>query len=224
MYTSAQARRRALSHRAAARRRRHGCRSTVRSTRSCNRPVAIKFLSDDSADADARRRFQREAQTASSLNHPHILTVHDAGNSTVASTLSLSLSTVARSKTGRQARSARGDRSSSSWSAWPTGWPPRMQLASCTATSSPHNILVSKNGYAKLADFGLAKLFEVTTGGATRAAMAGPTRRGVIVGTIAYMSPEQATGGPVDARSDIFSFGVVLYELLAGHQPFAGAT
>ena len=89
----------------------------------------------------------------------------------------------------------------------------------------PHNILVARNGYAKLADFGLAKLVETTDGEAvTRTLAEGQTRPGMIVGTIEYMSPEQASGKPVDFRSDIFSFGVVLYELLAGQRPFTGAT
>src|SRR5207247_5885239 len=81
----------------------------------------------------------------------------------------------------------------------------------------PENILVAKNGYAKLADFGLAKLFEGPDAeAATRTVAAARTRPGAIIGTVAYMSPEQASGRAVDARSDIFSFGVVLYELLAG--------
>ena len=87
----------------------------------------------------------------------------------------------------------------------------------------PENILVAKNGYAKLADFGLAKLIE-STGDTTGATTVQHTRQGVVVGTIAYMSPEQASGRPLDARSDIFSFGVVLHELLAGERPFAGAS
>ena len=84
----------------------------------------------------------------------------------------------------------------------------------------PENILVAKNGYAKLADFGLAKLFDANPGeAATRAVSVGHTRPGVILGTIAYMSPEQASGRTVDARSDIFSFGVVLHEGLRGGGP-----
>jgi eukaryotic-like serine/threonine-protein kinase len=86
----------------------------------------------------------------------------------------------------------------------------------------PENILIAKNGYAKLADFGLAKLFlpgpEPTS---TRRVAIAPTRPGMIAGTIGYMSPEQASGNPVDARSDIFSFGAVLYELFAGRRPFS---
>jgi serine/threonine-protein kinase len=89
----------------------------------------------------------------------------------------------------------------------------------------PANILVAKNGYAKLADFGLAKLEDsVTQGDVTVTRTEEPTRSGMIMGTIAYMSPEQASGRPVDARSDIFSFGVLLHELLSGRRPFGGTT
>src|SRR5437762_3510400 len=190
-----------------------------------NRPVAVKFLSDELSDTAARRRFQREAQMASSLNHPHILTVYDAGEFD-----------------GRQyliTEFVDGGTLKSWVRAAERTWLEIIELligiadglAAAHAAGivhrdiKPENILVAKNGYAKLADFGLAKLWE-TAGGelVTRTLSAGHTRPGMIVGTLAYMSPEQAAGQPVDARSDIFSFGVVLYELLAGRRPFEGAT
>jgi serine/threonine protein kinase len=87
----------------------------------------------------------------------------------------------------------------------------------------PDNILISASGYAKLADFGLAKLAEGADADLSRTLTEGRTRPGVIIGTIPYMSPEQASGKPVDARSDIFSFGVLLYEMLGG-RPFTGKT
>lgn len=91
----------------------------------------------------------------------------------------------------------------------------------------PENILVARNGYAKLADFGLAKLADSGEGAAvgdvTRTLTEHRTRLGAVIGTIAYMSSEQAAGKPLDQRSDIFSFAVVLYEALAGRRPFAGA-
>ena len=88
----------------------------------------------------------------------------------------------------------------------------------------PENILVAKNGYAKLADFGLAKLVENAEIDLTRTLREGATQKGVIIGTIPYMSPEQASGQRLDSRSDIFSFAIVLYELLAGRRPFHGST
>ena len=82
--------------------------------------------------------------------------------------------------------------------------------------------MVTRDGRVKVLDFGLAKLVERTPDEATMTALA--TRAGMILGTAAYMSPEQAEGRPVDARSDIFSLGGVLYEMLAGRRPFAGAS
>jgi serine/threonine protein kinase len=190
-----------------------------------NRAVAIKFLSDDVADAAARRRFQREAQTASSLNHPHILSVYDVGEFE-----------------GRQyiVTELVDGGTLSDWARRETRtWQEIVDLLTGIADAlaaahhvgilhrdiKPANILVGTNGYAKLVDFGLAK--EVTRphdDDATRALTEGGTRPGVVIGTIAYMSPEQASGKPLDPRSDVFSFGVVLYELLAGRRPFGGDT
>ena len=86
----------------------------------------------------------------------------------------------------------------------------------------PENILITKSGYAKLADFGLAKLRDVAPAEDSVTVADMRTRAGVVVGTTPYMSPEQAIGRAIDARSDIFSFGILLYEALAGHRPFTG--
>ena len=190
-----------------------------------NRPVAVKFLADDMADRAARHRFQREAQMASSLNHPHILTVYDAGDFEGSQYL------VTEFVDGGTLKEwARAERRS---------WRDIVNLLAGVADGlaaahaagilhrdiKPDNILVARNGYAKLADFGLAKIEEPSSNDAvTRTLRTETTGPGIILGTIAYMSPEQASGRPTDARSDIFSFGVVLYELLAGRRPFQGTT
>ena len=193
-----------------------------------NRPVAVKLLSDELADAAACRRFQREAQTASSLNHPHILTVHDAGE--IEGRQYLVTEYIDGGTLREWARPARKDQRT---------WREIVELLVGVADGldaahaagilhrdiKPANILITRSGYAKLADFGLAKLVEdAGPDEATRTLTEKRTRPGVLIGTIAYMSPEQASGRPLDARSDIFSFGVVLYQMLAGRRPFEGPT
>jgi eukaryotic-like serine/threonine-protein kinase len=187
-----------------------------------NRLVAIKFLAGDRADAAALKRFQREAQMASSLNHPHILTVHDAGEFQGRQYL------VTELVDGGTLRDLAGGARRT--------WREIVELltgvADALATAhaagmlhrdiKPENILVTRTGYAKLADFGLAKLAEPPDARGTRTVTAPVTRAGVVAGTIAYMSPEQAAGAPLDARSDVFSFGIVLHETLAGERPFRG--
>ncbi len=184
-----------------------------------SRPVAIKFLSERVADAQARRRFQQEAETTSQLNHPHIVTVHDVGE-----------------HEGRQyiVSELVDGGTLEDWHRRPHSWRQSVELVTGVADGvaaahaagilhrdiKPGNILIGKNGYAKLADFGLAKLAAESRTDPAAQSNAARTEIGIVVGTVAYMSPEQAAGQPLDERSDIFSFAVVLYELLAGRRPF----
>ena len=189
-----------------------------------NRPVAIKLLSDDFADAAARRRFQREAQMASSLNHPHILTVYDAGEHEGRQYLVTEFVDGGTLKDWAKAEKRSWRQVVDLLAGVADGLAAAHAAGMTHRDIKPANILVAKNGYGKLADFGLAKLVEPADPNATRTLTEGATRTGVVVGTVTYMSPEQASGHVTDARSDIFSFGLVLYELLSGRRAFTGKT
>jgi serine/threonine protein kinase/Tfp pilus assembly protein PilF len=189
-----------------------------------DRLVAIKFISRDLADESARRRFQQEARMASALNHPHILTVLEAGE--FEGQQYIVTEYVDGGTLEEWARDSK------------PGWRQIAELLIGVADAlacahdagilhrdvKPANILLTKSGYAKLADFGLAKLAPTASTSPSVALTRGHTQSGVILGTISYMSPEQASGREVDARTDVFSFGVVLYEMLAGRRPFEGST
>jgi len=189
-----------------------------------NRPVAIKLLSSELADSSARRRFQQEATMASALNHPHLLTVHEAAEFDGRQYLVTEFVDGGTLKDWAR----RQPRSPLQIVELLVGVADGLAAAHAAGILhrdiKPENILVTTSGYAKLADFGLAKLADRPTLAGAHTITARDTRPGVVFGTIPYMSPEQASGRPLDARSDIFSFGVVLYELLAGHRPFTGAT
>jgi serine/threonine-protein kinase len=188
-----------------------------------NRPVAVKFLLGAIESDEARHRFRLEASALAALSHPHIVTVHEAGTFEGRDFLVTefvdggTLTTWARSekRTWRQVVELLVGVADALSTAHDAGILHR--------DIKPDNILVTKNGYAKLADFGLAKLTG-STGGDTRTVSAKPTRHGMILGTIDYLSPEQARGALLDVRSDVFSFGIVLYEALSGKRPFGGAT
>ncbi|HKH74027.1 MAG TPA: protein kinase [Vicinamibacterales bacterium] len=190
------------------------------------RDVAIKVL-PPVFTSDARRlaRFGREARLLASLNHPHLLTVHDIGEIdgrpylvtefVDGGTLRAWIRSGAR--TWRQVVDLLAGVADGLAAAHSAGIVHR--------DVKPDNVLISKHGYAKLADFGLARLLEpVAAPPTTPTDTAVGTQAGMIVGTIGYMSPEQTAGKSADVRSDIFSFGVVLYEALSGRQPFAGAS
>ena len=193
---------------------------SARDTR-LNRTVAIKFLSSGMPSADARQRFRLEAQTASGLNHPHILTVFEAGETDDRQFLVTELIDGGTLTDW----SRNGTRTTRQILELLTGVADGLAAAHASGIVhrdiKPANILVAKNGYAKLADFGLAKLVDES---ALTRTVENLTRPGVIVGTVAYMSPEQLSGQIPDQRSDIFSFAVVLYELLTGKHPFTAPT
>jgi Tol biopolymer transport system component len=192
------------------------------------RDVALKVLpAAFSADADRLRRFEQEAQSASALNHPNILAIHDIGTHEGAPYI---VSELLEGETLR-ARLSGG------------AFSPRkaighaLQIAQGLAAAhekgivhrdlKPENIFVTADGRVKILDFGLAKLTqaEAPASGQTNLPTEAPgTEPGVVLGTLGYMSPEQVRGKPADARSDLFSFGAIFYEMLSGRRAFHGET
>jgi Tol biopolymer transport system component len=190
-----------------------------------SREVALKFLSAGFAgDSDQLRRFRQEARAASTLNHPNLVTVFDIGEFEGQQFIAQE---YVHGKTVREtlrdapiALSAAIDIAK--------------QIASALAAAhgagvvhrdiKPENIMIRPDGLVKVLDFGLARFIEDAAIVGLSGEHSGLTRPGIILGTARYMSPEQARGLPVDGRSDIFSLGVVLYEILTGAAPFTGNT
>jgi serine/threonine-protein kinase len=191
------------------------------------RNVALKFLPAEHAEDPLRlKRFTQEAKAASALNHQNILTIYEIGDHNgvryIASEFVEGSTLRQRLETRRLLLDETLDISVQTLSAIAAAH----EAGIIHRDIKPENIVIRSDGLVKVLDFGLAKLTQTSeqaaSEGATRVMM--QTTPGLVMGTVTYMSPEQARGKTVDARSDIFSFGVVLYEMLAGCQPYTGET
>jgi len=201
-----------------------GCVWRARDTR-LGRDVAIKILLHGAGfDPDRRKRFVLEAKTASNLNHPNIVTIHEinsaGGRDYIVMEYVRGESLAARIQPGGMNLDEALD-----IAAQVAGALAKAHAAGVVHRDvKPSNIMIDGDGRAKILDFGLAKLMkDAPPGSGEETRTETPhTMHGVIVGTICYMSPEQASGLEVDARSDIFSFGAMLFEMVAGRKPFQG--
>ena len=189
-----------------------------------DRLVALKVLPPEKvADPERKRRFVQEAKAASALNHPNIITIHDIASE---NGIDFIVMEYVQGKTLDALVPRKGLRLNETLKL-------AIQMADALAKAhsagiihrdlKPTNVMVTDDGLVKVLDFGLAKLTEVSeSGDETTRTLEHQTEEGTIVGTVSYMSPEQAEGKKVDARSDIFSFGSVLYEMATGQQAFHG--
>ena len=189
-----------------------------------NRKVALKILPPEFAeDADRMSRFVREAQSASALNHPNIITIHEIGES---DGIHFIATEFIDGKTLNDYKKAN-----------PLNYKSALEIAIQVASAldeahsagivhrdiKPDNVMIRANGLVKILDFGIAKLTATAASDEEAAtAILAQTQAGMIIGTPNYMSPEQARGKDVDHQTDLFSFGVVFYEMLSGDSPFSG--
>ncbi|MCA1577775.1 MAG: protein kinase [Acidobacteria bacterium] len=189
-----------------------------------DRKVALKILPEEvTSDLGRVRRFLREAKAASSLNHPHIITIHEIGQ---ANSIHFIATEFINGKTLRDSIKREQIQISTA-----VEIAIQISLALVAAHQvkiihrdlKPENIMVRDDGFVKLLDFGLAKLLQ-QDGANPEASTLLNTAAGIVLGTLSYMSPEQARGLAVDARTDIWSLGVILYEMLTGRRPFEGTT
>ncbi|MET0753620.1 MAG: protein kinase [Pyrinomonadaceae bacterium] len=189
------------------------------------RDVAIKILPEKlMQNASAIERFMREAHAASALNHPNILTIYDIGEH---EKIHFIATEFVEGETLRERMKSASVNLAEALDI-------AVQVSGALAAAheagivhrdiKPENIMVRADGYVKILDFGIAKLSEREAESDAKTLIQSVTTPGMILGTVSYMSPEQARGLEVDARSDIFSLGVVVYEMIAGRLPFSGAT
>ncbi|HMF09525.1 MAG TPA: serine/threonine-protein kinase, partial [Thermoanaerobaculia bacterium] len=185
------------------------------------RDVAIKVLSSEySTDAERRKRFEQEARSASGLNHHNIVTIYDIGSSESVVYIAMEL------VDGRTLRELLHDGALPTRRLLDLAFQVSDGLAKAHAAGivhrdlKPENVMVSKDGVVKILDFGLAKLLGEGGESGESATAVQETRPGTVLGTVGYMSPEQASGKPVDFRSDQFSLGSILYEMATGARAF----
>jgi len=196
---------------------------------SClNRRVALKFLPSELTDQrDRLKRFEQEARAVSALNHPNILTIHEFGTQDNSHFIVMELvegeTLSERMVFGRMSVAEILNVAAQVASALSAAH----EAGIVHRDIKPDNIMIRHDGIVKVLDFGIAKLTEAgkeihTTDAEAKTRLQVKTNPGTVMGTTNYMSPEQARGRQVDARTDIFSFGVVLYEMLTGQKPFTG--